>query len=134
QHIDRFERFLYRRLRRMLVVAQSVQEQDIEPGQLFPALRWNVAVIGQISAIAKAKSVRQALAMRQADRLKRDSGHTDLLVVEDMRNQARAARFRRRRVEHVPEGALNHIPSLGRSINRNLPFLHEVEGPYVIQS
>src|ERR1700761_3247961 len=98
---------------RMRVVAQRIEEQNVQVCELFPAFCGYVAVIGQIGAIAETESVDDAFAMKSANGLKIDAGKPDRLLFKAVEGEAGAAGLSRRRIEDVFEGALDHVQRRG---------------------
>ncbi len=110
QSADRLQRLFDRGMRRVRIVAQSVEKQNIQAHQQRFAFRRNLTMVGKIGAIAEAKAVNSALAMESANRLDASAGHQNRLAIEDVRSQTRTARLRWRCIEYVAKSALDHFP------------------------
>src|SRR6266496_3971519 len=64
------QRMFNRRVRGVRLIPQRIQKQNIQPFQLTQRFLWNVAMIGQVSARAKAETVNLGIAMNEHNRFK----------------------------------------------------------------
>ena len=116
----------------MRIVAECVEEQNVEAGQLFETLTGDIAVIGEVGAISKAEAVDGAFAMAGGDGCKNEASSDDGFVFENMRVEPRAAGLSGRGVENVAEGALYDSPRFSRGIDGYLLSLHKVKRADII--
>ncbi len=134
QFFNRPERLLDRRMGGVRVMAQRVQEENVEPGELLLAFGRDLAVIREIRAIAKLESVHGALAVIHANRLNGDTGYVDRCILEQMRAQPGSAGLTRRVIEHVMERLLDNGESRGRGVDGDVRLLHKIERADIVQA
>src|ERR1700760_705105 len=79
QQFHGLEGLVHGRVHGMRVTAQRFEEQDVEPSQFLQALRRDIAVVGEIGAVAEAKSMYGRFAVCRPDGLYVDAGNRDLL-------------------------------------------------------
>src|SRR4051794_30347835 len=91
QRFHRFQRFLNCGMSGMGIVAECVKEQNIQITQPFAALGGNLAVIGEIGAIAEPKTVNGSFPMGRLNRLYSYVVDKNRFVLEGVQRQARAA-------------------------------------------
>ena len=97
-------------MRRVRVVAQRIQKENVEAGEFLLALRWNLAVVRKIRAIAKFESIcRARSAVIDADRLNCHPLYGNWIISEDDRTQAGPAGLTRRIVKHVMERSFDDL-------------------------
>src|SRR5579884_4003902 len=106
-------------MRRVRIVTQRVQKYNVQAPQFLDALAGNLAVVRQVCAIAETKSMHGSPSVRHADGLKFDTGHAERLLLEQVRFQARAARFRGRAIKDIAKSPLDNVPCLRRGEDRD---------------
>src|SRR5579875_2391857 len=114
------------------IVAQGVEEEDIEAGEAFAAVGGDVAVVGEIGAIAEAEAIDDAFPVEGFNGKEVEAGEADGLGFKAVEAEAWAAGFRRGGIEDVLEGTFDDAQGFGGGVDGDLAFLHEVEGPDII--
>jgi len=132
KELDGSERFADGGVGWVRIVAECVEEQNVEAGQFFETLSGDIAVIGEVGAIAKAEAVDGALAMAGGDGCKNKASRADGFVFKDVRVEPRAAGLSGRGIEDVAEGALYDSPRFSRGIDGYLLSLHKVKRADII--
>src|SRR5579862_6134843 len=116
------------------VVAQRIEEQDIEAAQIVERCRRNLAVIGKVGRAAEAKSINRRSAVQQRNWLELHSKNIEGLAVERVRVELRHGGFALLIGENVTEDAMDSCHRVGRCENRNARFLAEIEGANIVEA
>ena len=91
-------------------------------------------MVCEIGAIAKTKAMGDAFSVIHFDWLNFDARHLQRSGIKNVCGQTRPAGFGWPFVEDVLKSAANRVKRVGRSVNRDIVFLHEIEGANVVET
>src|SRR5439155_14166957 len=110
------------------------QEQHIQTAQLIHRLRWDVAVIREISRAAETESVNWRAPVQQPDGHELQSEKFERLTIQRVRLQLGDRGFPLLIGENVLKAALDCAHGVGGCKDGDLSALPEIERPHIIES
>src|SRR5579871_5906631 len=113
------QRILHRGVRRMGLVAQRIQEKNIQPFQLMKRRFGNLAVIGEVCRLPKSKAVNLCLSVNQPHRLEARAEQLHR-TIDRPQFQLRQAAVLIIRVENVCKHPSQKRGRIGTGIERQL--------------
>ena len=91
-------------------------------------------MVCEIGAIAKTKAMGDAFSVIHFDWLNFDARHLQRSGIKNVCGQTRPAGFGWPFVEDVLKSAANRVKRVGRSVNRDIVFLHEIERAHIVKA